>query len=189
MIFYVHQLPNAQISDIQLDDIFIPIYILVLAMLYLLTIHPKKWQVYVTLITLSVFGISKLLRFEDLIGSKELIVYDTGGGLAVDFIPKNVAYYWQSGVKDNNMSYKVFPNRKEKDLQKIFALQAFGNTDSVTIFLPDVRGEISFINKQLLFSQNLEIEAMHRWVEGGWKVYDPHHPISLEAHALKITLK
>jgi competence protein ComEC len=189
LIFYVHRLPNAQISDIQLDDLFIPIYILVLAMLYLLTVHPKKWQVYVTLITLFVFGISQLARFGEVSGSKELIVYDTGEGLAVDFIPKNVAYYWQSGVKDNNLSYKVLPNRKEKDLQKVFALQAFGKADSLTLYLPDVNGEVSFTNKRLLLSQNLEIEAMHRWVEGEWKVYESLEPISIEANALKLTLK
>ncbi len=188
LIFFINQLPNAQLSGLQLDELAILIYAVVIALTYLLITVPKKWQLYSIMTCILMFGVYRFVLLLPSMERKELIIYGAGEGIAVDYIPINVAYYWQNGVNDSNFSYKVLPNRKEKVPEKVFGLMAFGHKDSIRIYLPERIGELSFVSNQLTASQNLDIKFIQRWEQGGWIEYHSQDSIVVGAAAIKITL-
>jgi len=186
LIFAVQGLPMAKISNLHIDPLSIWIYWFILAMLLLLWVMPKKWQLYVgmlALLALGTFHISKLVFPSN---DKELILYASGDGFAMDYSQNGAIFYWEESVTESNLSYKVLPNRESTG--KTFKLPAFGLENNLKVWLPQGNGTVTFTGAHLVISPEATVKNVHHWENEQWMKLDFKDTIPVGTNAIKIKL-
>jgi len=114
LIFFIHDLPSAKITSISLEPWEIAWYYGLLALIFIVVTQREK-KLIPSVIAVFMLGI--LISWLNLLGGgnrNEIYFYTTPGGRAVDHYHGEVLYAWAGGVVEQDMEYKVMPNRIQK---------------------------------------------------------------------------
>lgn len=163
MIFKIQDLPFAK-SEIYVSECFMFIYWIVLTLMLMITLKPKKWKLYGVMFFLGLIGV---INFISAFKAKpiEVLIYDIrSSGYAMDF---GDSYYFDYNVGIDELSFKVFPHR-DQHMKNRQALSAFVKGDSLKVFLPSGLGSISFENGHVN-SIDSKMQEKFLWVEGNWE--------------------
>ncbi|MDO9551745.1 ComEC/Rec2 family competence protein [Rhodonellum sp.] len=186
LIFAVQGLPMAKISNLHIDPVSIWMYWFVLAMLLLLWVMPMKWQLYTGMLALLVFGAFHFSKFVFPSDDKELLLYASGNGFAMDYRQNGAVFYWEESVEEADLSYKVLPNRGSSG--ETLKLPAFGLENNLKVWLPKGNGTVTFTGAHLVVSPEATVKAVHHWKNEQWMPLDFKDTIPVGTNAIKINL-
>lgn len=186
LIFTVQHLPMAKISNLHIDPVSIWFYWFVLGILLLLWVMPKKWQLYTGMLALLAFGGFHFYQFLFPSDEKELLLYASGDGFAMDYRQNGAVFYWEESVPESDLSYKVLPNRESRG--ETLKLPAFGLENNLKVWLPKGKGTVTFTGAHLVISPEAKVKTVHHWENDQWSKLDFKDSIPVGTNAIKIKL-
>jgi len=149
-IFLVHDLPAAKVTAIRIELWEIAWYYSLLALLFIVvTIRMKR--LIIPLMAVIVLGV--FINWVDLVNKKnlnEIYLYTASSGRAVDHFYGNAIYTWNEGWPEQDIDYKIEPNRIGKGLHSD-TFQIHYKPDDGLLFLPEqkiisTQGTVQFFN-------------------------------------------
>ncbi|MFD2033320.1 ComEC/Rec2 family competence protein [Belliella marina] len=163
LIFGIQGFPFAKIGDIFLKTDFMIMYLTVLFLFLLLCTKPKKWQVYALMtvfLTYGVFQFSQIFQKDN----KDLVIYSVAEGLALDYRDR---YFFDAGIRQSDLSYKVMPNRMASQVYNSLPLSAFGYDGGLLVCLPG-QEDVMEISSSGLIKTGGGVLSFFRYEEGIW---------------------
>ncbi|AFL83044.1 ComEC/Rec2-related protein [Belliella baltica DSM 15883] len=184
LIFSIQELPFAKIEGIFLRPDFMLAYWLILILVLLLVIQPRKWHLYGIASVLLLFGfigIDKIFKNEN----SDLMIYSLNKGFSIDYKEK---YYFDYEVPESDFNYKVIPNRLASFSREKFPLIAFSDKSDLYIFLPNLEKPIVLKHMNVL-EINQSIHNVQVYNQGEWRLQESFLDYKLGDRALKLVFK
>jgi competence protein ComEC len=185
LIFWFQQLPGSRVSEIYLTPSFIWIYWLVLAVGILLWFYPGRRLAYTLVTLLLLIGIFRMVSAFIPNKKNELILYAAGKGFAIDYqIGENL--FWFDQASDQDISYKVLPNRNAAGAKSRFPLVAFDSKNGVEIPFPGKTKSLIIKNNFAHLPEGIHDFRMYKWNEDKWQTLPKTDSIPLGEHSYKL---
>lgn len=185
MIFWFQELPGSRVSEIYFSVGFIWVYWLVLAVGVLLWLYPGRRLAYILATLLLLIGIFRMVSAFIPIEKNELILYAAGKGFAIDY-QNGENLFWFDQASDQDISYKVMPNRYAAGAKSRFPLVAFDSKNGVEIPFPG-KTESLFIQKNVVhLPEGMDDFSVYKWNEDKWEALPKTDSIPLGSHSYKL---
>jgi competence protein ComEC len=187
LIFWFQELPGSRISDIYLSPAFIWVYWLALAVFILLRLFPSRRLVYTLMIILGFAGIFRVVFYFIPNHKNEIILYSAGDGFALDYqIGENL--FWLDQASEQDLSYKVAPNRNSSAAKFRIPLAAFDTENGTEIPIPGSESNLVLKKKTVFLPQGMGDFSVYRWNENRWETLPKKDSILIGAYSHKIII-
>jgi competence protein ComEC len=185
LIFWFQELPGSRVSEIYLTPGFMLVYWLVLAVGILLWLYPGRKLAYTFVTMLLLIGVFRVIFTFIPNGKNEIILYAAGDGFAIDY-QMGGNLFWFDQASDQDISYKVLPNRNASGTKPRFPLMAFDSKGGIEIPFPR-KTESLFIQKNVIhLSEGIDDFSMYKWNKDKWEALPKTDSIPLGGHSYKL---
>lgn len=185
VIFSVHGLPAAKVAAIRIEPWEIAWYYSLLALLYIvLTIRMKKMVI--PLLAVLLLGVLvNWVSLMEIRNKNEIYLYTASAGRAVDHIYGNAIFTWNEGWADQDIDYKIMPNRIGQGVHSR-VMPLYYEQDHNQLFLPEQK--IITTNEKVQFINFTPKEVA--WYDGkNWLPADPDSIMWQDNKAYRIILE
>ncbi|MCS4436108.1 ComEC/Rec2 family competence protein [Aquiflexum gelatinilyticum] len=186
LIFWFQELPGSRISDIYFSSSFIWVYWLMLSLFILLWLYPGRKMAYTLLVLLGLVGISRLVFTFIPKEKNEITLYAAGKGIALDY-HIGETLFWYDQASEQDISYKVMPNRNASSAKSRFPMVAFETENGLEIPLEGLSQNL-IIQKNVFFLPQARDYSVCRWEENKWTSVTKSDSILMDSHSYKIIL-
>lgn len=183
-IFAIQSLPFSKISEIYLKPIDILLYYLLLGLLLFLAHQPGKKLLWLLVALLFFGGIYRIIDRIAELKRVELLVYQLDRGWAIDFFHQGKLFVYEQ-ADDNELTYKVKPNRERQSSAGFFPLIPFQAEDEAEFLLPNGY-RLLIRDGQVFFEGNRQYSALFELDSGNWRKIHSKDTVKTGEKALKI---
>lgn len=187
LIFWFQELPGSRISDIYFSSSFIWVYWLMLSLFILIWLYPGRKLVYSLVVILGIIGIFRAVINFFPMEKKEIIIYAAGKGFAIDYQIKE-SLFWFDQASEQDISYKVNPNRIASSAKSRFPMAAFETQNGLEIPMAGLNQNLIFQNNSIRLPDEIRDFTVYRWNEKKWETMPKTDSISIGGHSYKIII-
>ncbi|RZS98714.1 ComEC/Rec2 family competence protein [Cecembia calidifontis] len=186
-VLAIQALPFSKLSGLYLSPADVVLYFLLLGFLLIFIYQPGKKLLWMMALLVFLGGSYRLIdRISDL-KKEELLVYNLERGFAIDYLYQGKLFVYDQ-AEENELTYKVNPNRKRQSSAGFFPLIPFQAEEGVEFLLPNGyilimrEGQVSF-EKEGLDTGGVEMDS------GNWKEIFANDSLTNRDKALKIVFQ
>lgn len=186
-IITIQTLPYSRLSEIYLDPFDVLLYFFLLGLLLLMVHQPSKKLLWMMVAFMFFGGIYRIIDRIAYLDREELLVYQLDKGWAIDyFYQGNLFVYDQA--EENELTYKVKPNRERQSSDGFFPLVPFQVEDRVEFLLPNGYTLITGEEQVSLENEGPDL-GVFELDSGKWRKIQSNGPLKADEKALKIVFQ